>query len=155
LPRSLRDKINEVKSVAAELRGEFSREPNEEELAQRLHISSDEVRSLLFNAQQAEMVSLEEELQKTVGASEPEQDSYAQGLEDGELCTLLAEAIQTLDEKERVVLSMYYYEEMNLKEIGRVMGLSESRISQLLGKAIMLLQEKMQGIRSEIHEGLS
>jgi RNA polymerase sigma factor for flagellar operon FliA len=73
----------------------------------------------------------------------------AEDLEDNGLRGALAEAIAGLPEREQLVMSLYYDEEMNLKEIGAVLGVSESRVCQIHGQAVVRLRARMQGWRGE------
>jgi RNA polymerase sigma factor FliA len=150
LPRPLRQKIQKLRSAQNELKNKLGREPLEEELAGHLHMEVSDIRTTLLHAQQSEIISLEEDLQENLAYEEHPDSDRTQGIEDFELLHLLTHAIKNLDEKERLVLSLYYYEELNLKEIGHILGLSESRVSQLLSKCIMSLQDKMEHIKSEI-----
>jgi RNA polymerase sigma factor for flagellar operon FliA len=90
---------------------------------------------------------LEEQLQDiAVGIEEKD----TKELEEKEVAALLAESINSLEEKERLAVTLYYYEGLNLKEIGKVLSLSESRISQLLSKVMVLLREKLKTVEGEI-----
>jgi RNA polymerase sigma factor for flagellar operon FliA len=150
LPRPVRQKIQHLQSAETELRNKLGRDPLETEVAAHMHMNVEDVRSLLGQARQQEIVSLEEVLQENVSiddGSEPTQDKK---MAHEELVSILSEAIRSLDEKVQLVLSLYYYEGLHLKEIGKVLHLTESRISQLLTKGVSLLREKMEYIRSEI-----
>lgn len=149
LPRPLRQKIQSLHLAANELANTLGREPSPEELAKHLHTDVEEVRSLLAKAQQAEIVSLEEELQDSI-SFEVNGIKHSSGIEQEELREILTVAINTLDEKKRLVLTLYYYEGMNLKEIGEILGLTESRISQILSEGVSLLREKLRYIKSEM-----
>jgi RNA polymerase sigma factor for flagellar operon FliA len=144
LPRPLRHKIRQVESAGEELKASLGRIPSEDELASHLGMEPGEVATLLMDAQQARLVLLEEKIQNSVPI-----DQENDGLEE-EMVKLISDAISTLEEKERLVVSLYYYEEINLKEIGQILGVSESRVSQILSKALTVLKDKMECIKSEL-----
>lgn len=149
LPRSQREKIKNLESAVVELENKLGRAAYPEELADYLKVDIKEVNSLLFKAQQSEVVFLEEELQKGL-ASQEDYSLFIDELQTKEMIELFAEAIKGLSEKEGLVISLYYYEGLNLKEIAKVLDLSESRISQLLSKAVASLRKKMQYVKVEI-----
>jgi RNA polymerase sigma factor for flagellar operon FliA len=144
LPRPLRQKIRRLETAREDLKGSLGRLPDENELASHLGCQANDVESLLIDAQQARTIAFEEKLQNIVSVEQGDQD-----LEE-ELVKIMSDAINTLEEKERVAVSLYYYEEMNLKEIGAVLGVSESRVSQLLSKALAVLKDKLEFIKSEL-----
>ncbi len=147
LPRPLRHKIKHMESTVEGLKGKFGREPHDYEVAQHLKVSVEQVRTMQFESQQAKIISLEEELQDALADTREE---GTRELEEKEIAAVLAEAISVLEEKERQVVTLYYYEGLNLKEIGKVMDLSESRISQLLSNVIDVLRDKLRLVKKEM-----
>lgn len=150
LPRSLKEKIQRLRLASKQLEDVLGREPDEEELAECLGMDIQEVRSLLFKTGQSEVVSLEEELQDKLFFDNNLKSEYENISEQEELIDILAKAIDNLDERERTVLALYYYEDLNLKEISSVLNLTESRICQLLANAIEILRNRIGNILEEI-----
>jgi len=126
LPVSLRQKIRRMEQTAQRLETELGRAPNDCELAEALEISMFDLQTLASQANAATVIGLDEYL--------PTEE--ANGPELFELKETLAKAIELLPEKERLVVTLYYYEELTLKEISRVLHLTEARISQLHKQAI-------------------
>jgi len=143
LPRPLRQKIRRLEAASEELKGTLGRLPSEAELAGRLGCEAQDVGNLLIDAHQARTISFEEKIQNIASAEQDEE------MEE-ELIKIMSDAIKTLDEKDRIAVSLYYYEGLNLKEIGAVLGVSESRVSQLLSKALAILKDKLEFIKSEL-----
>lgn len=151
IPRSLRKKAKDVQGSISFLENKLDRTPTNEEIAEHLKISLSDLELLLTDISTFNISSLEEvllskgdyefELQQNVGTPE---DVY----EAKELKELLSNSIDSLNENERLVISLYYYEELTYKEIGHVMELSESRISQIHSKAILKIKNYLdkQGI---------
>lgn len=147
LPRPLRHKIKSLESTTNDLKNKLGREPHDYEVAEHLKVPVEQVRTILFESHQSKIISLEEQLQDiAVGLEE----KNTKEIEEKDVAEVLAESINSLEEKERLAVTLYYYEGMNLKEIGKVLGLSESRISQLLSKVMVLLREKLKNLESEI-----
>ncbi|MDO5517763.1 MAG: FliA/WhiG family RNA polymerase sigma factor [Clostridium sp.] len=144
------DKLNRYNKAIEDLQGKLLREPNNKEIAEYLNISNNEVAEIENYINYISMVSLEsvifseDEDINLMGIIEdktsPSPDSY---LEDKEKLDILTEAIELLKEKDRIVLNLYYYEGLTLKEIGRVLNVSESRVCQLHSRCIRNLRECM------------
>jgi RNA polymerase sigma factor FliA len=139
-PRSLRRIRREFDSAIATLRHELGREPNEAEIAAALNLSASEYERRLDQLRGVELAAIRraaahsgvEELTVAIDSA----DGPHACLERKELRELLAAAIAELPERERHILALYYQEELTLAEIGEVLGVSESRISQLRTQAI-------------------
>ncbi|MGE3176574.1 MAG: sigma-70 family RNA polymerase sigma factor [Vicinamibacterales bacterium] len=138
-PRSLRKMRRRVDSTVAQLRHDLKREPKEEEIATALDISETEYGKVLDQLRSADLALIKrtsadgrDELEVAV---DPDEGPHAH-LERSELRALLAEAITELPERERQILALYYHEELTLAEIGQVIGVGESRVSQLRTQAI-------------------
>ncbi len=148
VPRSLRQKNKELEKAYWEVENELGHSASDKDIADRLKISLDEFYKLLNEVNVSSMVSLEDFLEQNyeIGmdiASSSKQDRPEYEAELNELGEILGDAIDKLPEKERMVLTLYYYEELTLKEISAIMKVSESRISQLHTKAIMRLRGKL------------
>jgi len=154
LPRSLWQRMQEVNQVREELEKKSGQRPSDEELAKILGITAGELAKVTFYFQAVCPVSLEE----VVNANNGNQVCWGNLVEDPlspdpleQLCktderSLLARAVAELDEKLKLVLALYYQEGLTLKEIGRVLNVSESRVCQLHAKAISKLREKIRAM---------
>jgi RNA polymerase sigma factor for flagellar operon FliA len=145
-PRSLRRLSREVESTLGKLRSELRREPTEAEVAQAMDMSEDEYQKAIEQLRGVEFGTMRE-LDVTDDQGEPlialsvgdEERPDAQ-LERTEMKEMLAAALGTLPERERTILSLYYEQELTLKEIGAVIGVCESRVSQLRALAVSRLR---------------
>ena len=157
VPRSLRQKSKELEKAYWEVENELGHSASDKEISEKLGISIEELYKLLNEVNVSSMVSLEDFLEQNyeIGVDVPNmnrEDRPEIQLELGELKDLLGDAVNKLPEKEKTVLSLYYYEELTLKEISAIMKVSESRISQLHTKAIMRLRGKMARHKSLLHD---
>lgn len=148
VPRSLRQKSKELEKAYWEIENELGHSASDQEIADKLGITTDEFYKLLNEVNVTSMVSLEDFLEQNyeIGVDSPIgnfDDRPEKHVEMNELRDILGDAINKLPEKEKTVLSLYYYEELTLKEISAIMKVSESRISQLHTKAIMRLRGKL------------
>ncbi|MDD6924543.1 MAG: FliA/WhiG family RNA polymerase sigma factor [Veillonellaceae bacterium] len=135
---SLRQKIRKYEQVVGRLESELGRSATDEEIAEQMGMTMEELERLTRQLNMATIVPLEDYV---VGEQPQAPDSDPQEIaERKEMKHLLAKAIDRLPEKERIVVSLYYYEELTLKEISRILGLTEARISQLNTKAVMRLR---------------
>ncbi|MDR1692656.1 MAG: FliA/WhiG family RNA polymerase sigma factor [Oscillospiraceae bacterium] len=145
-PISLRQKIKKVEECFDTLETRTGRMPSEAEVALQLSMSAEDVKKTLDEAHTFNLVALDEMLSDRVtgdSLATPQEESPEAKLEDQEIKATLARFIESLPEKEKQVVAMYYYEELTLKEIGLVLGVTESRISQIHSKAMMSLRVKM------------
>ena len=154
IPRSVRTKARAVDRAYAELEGELRRQPSEQEVAGRLQMPVTELRAIFTQLSTVNVAALDELL----GAGSERGDSLtlidtlqdpgatdpAQSVEVQETKALLARAIERLGEREKLLLVLYYYEGMTLAEIGRVLGVTESRISQMHTAAMLRLRTMLQ-----------
>ncbi len=145
-PRSLRKMRRRVDAAVAQLRHDLKREPNEREIADALQMSEAEYERVLDQLRAADLAIIRrsstdgrDELEVAV---DPEEGPHAH-LERSELRQLLAAAIGELPERERQILALYYHEELTLAEIGQVIGVGESRVSQLRTQAITRLRASL------------
>jgi len=151
-PRSTRAKSREMERVISSLENRLGRSPTDEEVAENLDISLVDLYRLLDDLSSTTLLSLDE---LTYGSdddkpvplvdtlrSEDRSDALSE-LERDEMRNLLVDSIGLLSDQERLVVALYYYEELTLKEIGQVMELSESRVSQIHTKAVLSLRAKL------------
>jgi len=144
-PRSVHRKARQVAEAMRAIEHEKGRDARDVEVAQALGISLEEYYRILQDAAGCRIFSLDE---TDTGEEPPEpgggEDPLA-AVEDQAFREALAEAIAGLPERERLVMSLYYEEELNLREIGEVLGVSESRVCQIHGQALMRLRARMSG----------
>lgn len=154
IPRSVRTKARAVDRAYAELEGELRRTPSEVEVAARLEMGVGELRAVFSQLSTVNVAALDDVL----GAGEDRADNIALidtlgdsraqdpagSFEVQETKFLLARAVEQLGEREKIVLVLYYYEGMTLAEIGRVLGVTESRISQMHTAAMLRLRATLQ-----------
>jgi RNA polymerase sigma factor for flagellar operon FliA len=150
--RSMRQKVKRLEHTYATLEQELGRPPASEEVANSLGIEMDEFEEMLDDVKGTSLVSLEELGQ---GPASEDKISLLEALltrEDNDPVELLnlqdlkkalSLAIAELPEKERLVLSLYYFEELTMKEVGKVLNLTESRISQLHTQTVLRLRSKL------------
>jgi RNA polymerase sigma factor for flagellar operon FliA len=138
-----------------ELEAKLHRTPTDEEVAEDMEMDVEEIRKFLGQLSLVNVVALDELLVDDEGGSAPRlvdtlQDSTAldpQAMaEHGEARQLLARAVEQLPDREKVVVSLYYFEGLTLAEIGRVLGVTESRICQMHTKAVLHLRTKLADI---------
>ena len=126
VPVTMRQKIRRYEQAVYDLENELGRPAKDEELAERLNISLGELSDLVAQLNSSTVVPLEEYL-RTDGSESPEM-SPVESIELRELQDTLAQAIDRLPEKEKLVISLYYYEDLTLREISLIMHLTEARI---------------------------
>jgi RNA polymerase sigma factor for flagellar operon FliA len=148
-PRALRVKSKNLEKVYAELEKELGREPTDEELAEKLGVGADEAKDIVSKHAVASVVSLDDFLEQNhetqIAADSEAPEEVA---ERNEANRILADAIDKLNDKERVVITAYYYEEMTLREIAAIIGVTESRVSQIHSKAVLKLKSKLGGAKA-------
>jgi RNA polymerase sigma factor for flagellar operon FliA len=156
IPRSVRSKAREVEKAYGALEAELHRTPNENEVAERMGISLGELRQIFSQVSYVNVVALDELL--TISGDKGDRLSLVDTLKDQraedpvmafegeETKFLLARAIDQLPEREKIVVTLYYYEGLTLAEIGRVLGVTESRICQMHTKAVVQLRGKLQEV---------
>ena len=154
VPRSVRARAREIERAIVELERGLMRAPTDAEIAGKVGISEDELEKSLSDISRSSMAALDE-LWSPQGASDQvalidtiEDTSGPDpefSLEQTELNDSLAEAIARLPEREKLVVTLYYYEELTLREIGEVLGVTESRVSQLHTKAVLRLKARLSG----------
>ena len=158
VPRSIRQKASAVEKVVRSLESKLRRLPEDEEVAKEMDMSLDQFYRTLDETKSVPVFSLEDlGIAKESGEQQSLLDCLA-GKADAdpqtqirliELKEIIAKAIDTLPEKERLMVSLYYYEELTMKEIGAVLDITESRVSQIHSKAVLHLRTKLKSIISE------
>jgi RNA polymerase sigma factor FliA len=151
LSRSMRDKYKRLERKLNELEHLLGRHPTSEEVAAALEISLDEYYELLDDVHVFTFISLDDSWEGDDGSPlcladvlcEVEAKSPQQQVMTMQLTEALGQAIDTLPEKERLAVTLYYSEDLNLKEIGETLGLTESRISQLISQAMVRLRSRL------------
>ena len=152
VPRSVRAKARSIERAYAQLEGEHKRTPTDAELARELEMSEGELAKALSQLSFAGLIALDEVLasMSQERPSSSNQESLAdtagdpvQAFEMEEMKHLLADAINRMPDRERLVLTLYYYEGLTLAEIGDVLSVTESRICQIHTKAILQLRSRL------------
>jgi RNA polymerase sigma factor for flagellar operon FliA len=155
VPRSVRSRAREIERAIAALEARLGRAPTDEEIAGKLGISEDELNESLGDIARSSIAALDELW--TVSGSGGDQIALIDTIEDEnapdpqgslsqtELKEAMADAIARLPEREKLVVTLYYYEELTLREIGEVLGVTESRVSQLHTKAVLRLKARLAG----------
>ncbi|MBS4032720.1 MAG: FliA/WhiG family RNA polymerase sigma factor [Clostridiales bacterium] len=140
LPRSLVRQMRELDSATQALATKLGREPEEGELAEELGVPVTELQKTMSQINGSSLLSLEDTLFAHPAVEGPESDTLGQMIEEEEK-EQLAAALERLPERQRLLLALYYQEELTLKEIGLVLGVSESRVCQLHAQVIARLRE--------------
>ncbi len=143
LPRSAIVNIRDHNEATALLSGELGREPSQSELADFMGKDLEDFHKERTHAYRFQTVSLESQLPETVDRPTGDVNEPEANLEGGQMIEALAESIESLPEREKTIVSLYYVEEMNLREIGAVLDISESRVSQVLSSTIKQLRQKL------------
>jgi len=158
VPRSVRARARDVERAIADLEARLMRAPTDEEIAEKLGISEDDLNASLTEISRSSIAALDELW--TINSSGGDQIALIDTIEDTqgpepqaalaqtERREALGEAIAWLPEREKLVVTLYYYEELTLREIGEVLGVTESRVSQLHTKAILRLKARLGGAAS-------
>jgi RNA polymerase sigma factor for flagellar operon FliA len=143
LPRSAIVNIRDHNEATAALTGELGREPTQSELAEFMGKDIESFQKERTHAHRFQTVSLESQLPDTVDMPASEINEPEAQIAEEQFMASLVDSIETLPERERTVISLYYVEEMNLKEIGAVLDVSESRVSQILSSSVQKLRRHL------------
>ena len=153
VPRSVRARAREFERVNTKLEARLHRAPSDEEMAAELKISVEELQDTLLQISNSTIVALDElwNVQDSTGDQVslldtlPDRDAPdpQQLVDQSELRDRIADAIAALPEREKLVVALYYYENLTLREIGEVLGVTESRVSQLHSKAVLRLRSRL------------
>jgi RNA polymerase sigma factor FliA len=154
VPRSVRSRAREIERAVGELESKLGRAPSDEEIAGKIGITTNELEDSLTEISRTSIAALDELWTVSAGGDQvalidtipdeggPDPQS---ALSQTELREAIGEAIARLPEREKLVVTLYYYEELTLREIGEVLGVTESRVSQLHTKAILRLKSRLAG----------
>ena len=152
VPRSVRAKARSLEKAYAKLEAQLHRTPTDDELAAELGMSEEQLHAILSQISFVGLVALDEML--SVGGDRGESLSLGDTIADGndgpvaayeveEMRHILADAINRMPEREKIVLTLYYYEGLTLAEIGQVLGVTESRVCQIHTKAVLQLRSRI------------
>ena len=153
VPRSVRQKSRALQKAYSKLENDLGRMPYDDEVAAELNVSIQEFEDMLSDVTPTTILSLEESRDDQSGESkqlkimdvieDPQGTNPLKELGFEETKRILKESITSLPEKEKLVIALYHYEELTLKEIGEVLNISESRVSQIHSKAIIKLRSRL------------
>lgn len=149
MPVTMRQRIRKYSDVSAQLASELGREATDEEIRERMGIGEKEYRVMLRELGAATLIPLDDYLAGD-GEKAAEDGGPSAQLEATEIKETLAAAIDRLPEKERIVVSLYYYDELTLKEISKILHLTEARISQLHSKAVFRLRGSLARMKANL-----
>src|SRR5580765_5941630 len=153
VPRSVRSRARQIERAMSELEAKLGRAPTDEEIASKVGITVEELEGSLTDISRSSIAALDELW--TISGSGGDQVALIDTIEDQhgpepqtafaqtELREIVADAITSLPEREKLVITLYYYEDLTLREIGEVLGVTESRVSQLHTKAILRLKGRL------------
>jgi RNA polymerase sigma factor for flagellar operon FliA len=159
VPRSVRKKAKELEETVANLESQMGRTATDQEIASSMGLDSEEYSKTIMKISATSIVSLNEVWS---GVDENEKNSIGDTIESPislhpdvmvekeEIRRVIIDAIKELPEKEKQILVLYWYEDLTLKEIGEVMKVTESRVSQLHSKAMLRLRAKLTNVRKGI-----
>lgn len=159
VPRSVRQKARKVEDAYARLEYALGRPASDDEVAKEMNVDMETFHRLLSETASVSLLSLDDLGEDDTDLSkrnllefiiQDDKDWPSHKIRYAEVSTMVAKSIQSLPEKERMVISLYYYDELTMKEIGHVLKFTESRVSQIHTKAILRLRSKMQKILKEI-----
>jgi RNA polymerase sigma factor FliA len=153
VPRSVRSRAREIERTNVKLEHQLQRAPTDDEMASELEITTEEFHDALIQISSSTIAALDElwTVSDTSGdqvslldtLQDPEAPDPAKVMDTSELKDRVADAITRLPEREKLVIALYYYENLTLREIGEVLGVTESRISQLHTKAVLRLRSRL------------
>ncbi len=153
VPRSVRARARAIERANAKLEGKLQRAPSDEEMSAELAMTVDEFQAALLQISNSTVAALDE--MWTVSGSggdqvslldtlhDPDAEDPAAVMDQTDLRDRVADAIARLPEREKLVVALYYYENLTLREIGEVLGVTESRVSQLHTKAVLRLRSRL------------
>jgi RNA polymerase sigma factor FliA len=160
VPRSIRSRAREIERAIAELESGHGRAPTDDEIAAQVGIEVSELEESLSEISRTSIAALDELWTVSDGGDQIAlidtiEDAHGpnpqSSLDETELREAMGEAIARLPEREKLVVTLYYYEELTLREIGEVLGVTESRVSQLHTKAVLRLKARLSGPQVPAH----
>ncbi len=159
VPRSVRQKTREIDEAVHRLESNLGRSATDQEIARELNMSGEDFQKTLLKVSGTSILSLNDiwytgddndKVAIVDSIESPKSLNPDMIVEKGEIKRVIIDAINNLPDKEKKVLVLYYYEDLTLKEIGKVLNVTESRISQLHTKAIMRLRSRLTNIKKGI-----
>jgi RNA polymerase sigma factor for flagellar operon FliA len=158
VPRSVRAKSRALEKAYMKLEATLQRSPTDDELAAEMRLTPEQLQALLTQISSLGLVALDETLSSgergesaTLGDTIPDRsDGPVSTYETEEMRHILATAINTMPEREKIVLTLYYYESLTLAEIGLVLGVTESRVCQIHTKAVLHLRARLSATEREL-----
>lgn len=148
-PRALRRQARRLEQAISECKARFGRDPTEPEIAAQLGVTLENLQHLLGDLRGLDIGSLQADSSESGGedsvlsrTSTPEEDPFHRTLRS-EMAGLLEQAVGELPEREREVLALYHFEELTMKEVGAVLGIGESRVSQIHTTALLRLRARL------------
>jgi len=154
VPRSVRSRARQIERAIGELEARLGRAPTDEEIAAKVGVTVEELDDALTDISRSSIGALDELWSVSADGDQVSlldtiEDTNvarpADVLDETEMREALADAIARLPEREKLVVTLYYYEELTLREIGEVLGVTESRVSQLHTKAVLRLKSRLAG----------
>ena len=155
VPRSIRARARDIERTIGALESALGRAPTDEEIAAKLGVTVEELGDSLLDISRSSIAALDELWTSSSGSGDPValvdtiEDPLAAAPEAElavtEIKEVLGDAIAALPEREKLVVTLYYFEELTLREIGEVLGVTESRVSQLHAKAVLRLKARLAG----------
>ncbi|MCH8557597.1 MAG: FliA/WhiG family RNA polymerase sigma factor [Balneolia bacterium] len=148
LPRNKRKSYGQVQNIIAKKLQELGREPSDDEVAEELGIPLAEYHDLLSTVQQRNALSLDRSSSDNAENlydiyADPDSQTPDQDLERKEMVNTLKEKVSSLNERDRLILTLYYYEDMTMSEIALLLDLTEARISQIVGRLLLKLKQNL------------
>lgn len=151
------DKLNKYNRVVEELQNELYREPQDREVAERMGISLKELTDIQGYVNYISMMSLEtilfgddEDMSLLNSIEDTKSPSPQKTLEEKEMLEYLRKGLDNLKERDRLILNLYYFEKLTLKQVGEVLEVSESRVCQLHSRAILNLRKEIEKLQYDI-----
>jgi RNA polymerase sigma factor for flagellar operon FliA len=154
VPRSVRARARDIERANSKLEHRLQRAPTDEEMSAELGVTVEDFQNSLLDISNSTIVALDEpwavsdssgdEVSLLDTIQDPNAPDPTQAIDASELKDRIADAIARLPEREKLVIALYYYENLTLREIGEVLGVTESRVSQLHTKAVLRLRSRMQ-----------
>lgn len=145
-PRSVHRRYRSITEAISELQSDLGRHPSDQEIADHLDMPLEEYHDVLRDSASCRLFSLEQPYTDSDRSREIASADHAEpddALEETQFTDRLESAISKLPERERLVLSLYYQRDMNLKEVGMILGVSESRVCQIHGQALLRLKSRL------------
>lgn len=160
IPRSLRQKQKKIDNAMNKLEIELGRPATDEEISKELGISEEELTNWQGQANVSNVVSFDEFIEasgekETAPVSRNPYEQPEEVVEKAEIKKLLAESLESLTDKENKIILLYYYEELTLKEISRILEVSESRVSQLHTKALQKMKAKLGSVAGYVFNNIN